>query len=98
MPETYHNARTLKPSRQFQFLDITRKRVKTAGSPRKNTKADMILQLRRKEGATIVQLAEAAHWQNHSIRGFLSGMITKKMGLTLESAKNEAGELLYRLT
>jgi hypothetical protein len=34
-------------------------------------------------------------WQAHSIRGFLSGTLGKKMGLTVESAKNESGERTY---
>jgi len=36
-------------------------------------------------------------WQNHSIRGFISGNLTKKMGLTVESGKNELGERTYRI-
>jgi hypothetical protein len=34
--------------------------------------------LRRKEGATTAEIAKATDWQNHSIRGFISGTITKK--------------------
>ena len=44
-----------------------------------------------------LEIAKATTWQNHSIRGFISGTITKKMGLTVESTKNEAGERTYRL-
>jgi hypothetical protein len=54
--------------------------------------------LRRKEGATIADIAKATDWQNHSIRGFLSGTVTKKMGLVLESSKDEGGERTYRIT
>jgi hypothetical protein len=58
----------------------------------------MVLELlRRKDGATIGEIAKATNWQNHSIRGFISGTITKKMGLTVESTKNEAGERTYRI-
>jgi hypothetical protein len=53
--------------------------------------------LRRKEGATTAEIAKATDWQNHSIRGFISGNVAKKMGLTVESAKNEAGERTYRI-
>jgi hypothetical protein len=53
--------------------------------------------LRRKEGATIADIAKATGWQNHSLRGFLSGTVSKKMGLALDSAKNEAGEWTYRI-
>ena len=62
------------------------------------TKTTAVLDLlRRKEGTTIADIAKATGWQNHSIRGFLSGTVTKKMGLKLESEKNEAAERVYRL-
>jgi hypothetical protein len=53
--------------------------------------------LRREAGATIAQIAKATDWQNHSIRGFLSGQVTKKMKLKVESTKNDAGERTYRI-
>ena len=58
----------------------------------------MLELLRLKEGATIGEIAKATEWQNHSIRGFLSGTVSKKMGLEVESVKNEAGERTYRIT
>ena len=54
--------------------------------------------LRRKEGATTAEIAKATDWQNHTIRGFISGTITKKMGLPVESVKNHSGERTYRQT
>ena len=53
--------------------------------------------LRRKGGATLAEIAKATDWQNHSIRGFISGTLGKKMGLTVEASKNDAGERTYRL-
>ncbi len=44
------------------------------------------------------RIAQVTEWQNHSIRGFLSGTITKKMRLALESSKDEGGERTYRIT
>ncbi len=67
--------------------------------PTDASKKERILELlRRKEGATIAQIAQVTEWQNHSIRGFLSGTITKKMRLALESSKDEGGERTYRIT
>jgi hypothetical protein len=40
---------------------------------------------------------EGDRWQNHSIRGFVSGHVTKKLGLKVESTKSEAGERTYRV-
>jgi hypothetical protein len=48
-------------------------------------------------GARLAEIAKATDWQNHSIRGFISGMLTKKMGLAVESAKNDSGERMYRI-
>ena len=39
----------------------------------------------------------AAGWQAHSVRGFLSAVVGKKMGLKLESSKREDGQRLYQL-
>jgi hypothetical protein len=54
--------------------------------------------LRRKGGATLEEIAKATDWQNHTIRGFVSGTLTKKMGLNVESAKNADGARYYRIT
>jgi len=40
---------------------------------------------------------KATDWQAHSVRGFLSGTLRKKMGLKLESTKREDGDRVYSL-
>ena len=70
-----------------------------AAVPREFSKKAIVLELlRRKEGATLAEIMSQTAWQPHSIRGFLSGSIVKKMGLSLESTKNEQGERRYRVT
>jgi len=39
----------------------------------------------------------ATGWQAHSVRGFISSHLGKKMGLMVESSKNETGERNYRI-
>ena len=73
-------------------------KVKEAKVPREFSKKSIVLDLlRRKDGATMAEIAKATDWQNHSIRGFVSGTLMKKMDLPVESFKNEAGERTYRL-
>ena len=54
------------------------------------TKRDQILKLlSRREGASIPEIMEACGWQQHSVRGFLSGTVKKKLGLELTSSKTD---------
>ena len=43
--------------------------------------------LRRSEGATIRDLAEATGWQDHSVRGAIAGSVKRKLGLQVLSEK-----------
>jgi cell pole-organizing protein PopZ len=75
------------------------KKATGAPVPREfSKKAAVIDMLRRKGGATLEEITKATDWQNHTIRGFVSGTLTKKMGLTVESAKNADGARYYRIT
>jgi hypothetical protein len=53
--------------------------------------------LRRSGGATSADLMKATGWQAHSVRGFISGVLGKKMGLKVASTKVEDGERRYSL-
>ena len=64
---------------------------------RESKKAHMIAMLRAPGGTTIEAIARAAKWQPHSVRGFLAGVVRKKLGLTLVSADSENGRV-YRIT
>lgn len=67
-------------------------------TPRENSKKAIVLELlRRPDGATIADIMAATEWQAHSVRGFLSGSLAKKMGLTIESTKRADGARIYRV-
>jgi hypothetical protein len=71
---------------------------KKATGARDGSKASKILDLlKRPGGATPKELQKATGWQPHSVRGFLSGTLGKKMGLTVVSAKGEDGERSYSI-
>ena len=72
------------------------KAAKEKGATRDGSKAAKVLDLlKRTEGATLAELMKATGWQAHSIRGFLSGTVGKKLGLAVTSAKGGDGERTY---
>jgi hypothetical protein len=72
------------------------KGAKKAAGVRDGSKAAKILDLlKRPGGATAKELIKATGWQPHSVRGFLSGTVSKKMGLAVTSTKGEDGERTY---
>ena len=58
-------------------------------------KSRILALLERPNGAGLNELVVATGWQSHSIRGFLSGTVTQKMGLTVRSFKTASGERRY---
>lgn len=66
--------------------------------PREGSKKAIVLELlRRPEGATLTDIQSATGWMAHSVRGFISGALGKKMGLTVESFKTPEGARAYRV-
>ena len=68
---------------------------KTAMRP--DTKhARILAMLRMPAGATIASLVTATKWQQHSVRGFLAGVVRRKLGLNLVSEQTDKGRV-YRI-
>ena len=70
---------------------------KAQGSRQGSKTATVLELLRREGGVTSKELIVATGWQAHSVRGFLSGTIGKKMGLLVRSTKGESGERTYSI-
>ena len=58
--------------------------------------ARVIAMLRDRAGTTIAAIAAATGWQQHSVRGFLAGVVRRKLGLNLVSEPSEGGRI-YRV-
>lgn len=59
--------------------------------------AALVVALRRPQGATNLQLMLATGWQPHSVRGAISGLLRKRLGLNVVLTRNAAGERVYRM-
>jgi hypothetical protein len=68
------------------------------GAARRGSKTAKILELlKRPGGATLNEIMKATAWQAHSVRGFLSGTLRKKLRLRVDSFKREDTERAYRI-
>jgi Protein of unknown function (DUF3489) len=97
-----------KPKQKAATHSIARKTAKPASPKqsaptssrtptRSDTKHDRIIaMLRTSAGATIASLVTATDWQQHSVRGFLAGVVRKRLGLNLVSEQTDKGRV-YRI-
>jgi uncharacterized protein DUF3489 len=58
--------------------------------------SQVVAMLRDRAGTTIAAIMSATGWQQHSVRGFLAGVVRKKLGLNLVSEPGESGRI-YRI-
>jgi hypothetical protein len=73
--------------------------AKKAAVARHGSKTAKILELlKRSGGVTLKELTKVTGWQAHSVRGFLSGTIGKKMGTPVVSTKRADGVRSYHLS
>jgi hypothetical protein len=88
-------------SRSKQSANMQRKKVavkQNGASFEPKSKHDAVLTLlRRKQGASLAEMQSATDWQAHSVRGFLSGTVKKRLGLKLQSSKAKDGERRYAI-
>ncbi|MGD0280311.1 MAG: DUF3489 domain-containing protein [Smithella sp.] len=59
--------------------------------------ATMSKLMKRPGGATIDEMAKATGWQRHSVRGVMSGILKKRLELSIASEKEECGRV-YRIS
>jgi hypothetical protein len=91
---------TTRPTARKTAKPVSRKRPAPASSRRtvghQTKHARVIAMLKKPAGATIAAIMAVTDWQQHSVRGFLAGVVRKKLGLNLISDQTDKGRV-YRI-
>jgi hypothetical protein len=90
-----------KPESRKKPSTANKSRVAKPEAPGSHVRADtklgaIIALMRRREGATIAEMAKATAWQVHSVRGAISGTLKGKLALNITSEMKD-GVRRYRL-
>jgi len=88
-----HKANPAKKANKGATLAKSQK--KTAGARTGSKTAKVLDLLKRSGGASLKELMKATGWQAHSVRGFLSGAVGKKRGMTVTTTKSADDERRY---
>ena len=74
--------------------DVKARRKRAPGKTSKQAKIIALLQ--RVQGATLREMVAASDWQEHSVRGLMSGALKKKLGYSISSTMGDKGRV-YRI-
>ena len=83
-----------KSSKRPVPVDAVSRTLTKARTGTKN--AQVLAMLQDRAGTTIAAIMAATGWQQHSVRGFLAGVVRKRLGLNLISEPGEGGRV-YRI-
>src|SRR5260370_29075291 len=84
--------KTSKPKSRTRSVPASAKPATQPGTKH----ARILAMLRTPTGTTIAAIMTATEWQQHSVRGFLAGVVRKKLGLNLVSEQTDKGRV-YRI-
>ena len=73
------------------------KKVKTAKPKRITKQSILINMLQTGSGASIDELTKATGWQPHTVRGAISNVLRKKLGLNVVNEQSFSGKQVYRI-
>jgi hypothetical protein len=84
------HTRGRKPSRGAKGAKRAPRARTAAEDVKRQSKQDAVIALlRRGQGASVDEMMEATDWQAHSVRGFMSGALKKRLGLEVVSEKDK---------
>ncbi|TAM39754.1 MAG: DUF3489 domain-containing protein [Burkholderiaceae bacterium] len=71
----------------------------SAPTPSLSKQAQLIALLRSPRGGTLEQMTQLTGWQAHTVRGAISGVLRKRLGLDVQCAVGaDLGKRVYRIT
>ena len=91
-----------KPGKSPLSVSAAKPAERTSGEPKTNKtdarskQARVIAMLQSPTGTTIAAIMKATGWQQHSVRGFLAGVVRKRLKLKLASKKVN-GNRIYQI-
>jgi ATP phosphoribosyltransferase len=100
-------SRTATSSSKQKLQPIVKAKSKLTSPARKAEKAPLpatgskqsqvVALLQRDNGATLTDLMNATGWQAHSVRGVISGVLKKRLGLNVQHGTRGDGIRYYRI-
>jgi hypothetical protein len=96
--KTSAKAKPKSESKPAKAKSSRKKTVKAASSTKSTSKTEAVLcLLKRQNGASLDDVIKVTGWQAHSVRGFLSGVVKKKLRLSLNASDDDKGTRRYHL-
>lgn len=100
-PKAAARSRSAKPAARPAAKSPARARKAAAPAPAAvatgSKQSQLIALLRSAPGATLPQMTELTGWQPHTVRGTISGVLRKKLGLSVACEASESGVRVYRI-
>ena len=97
-PKKRGRAKEAKPAKKAKAAKSTKSSGKKRSVREGSKQAQVLDMLRRKGGCTLPEIMKATGWQAHTVRGFISGTVGKKLGIEVKSTKSDSGERTYSVT
>jgi hypothetical protein len=86
-----------KDSAKPKVRHTKRTKADTSAARDGSKKSEVVELMSRKSGAALDEIMKLTGWQAHTVRGFVSGTLVKKMGLKIESLRSEEKGRCYRI-